>query len=387
MAANDWSTLPLDLLGAIAMKLETLDDFIYFSAVCHTWNRVSSLIKHQWRSIVPWLLLAENTSYNPHCVRKIFNPSNNKCYKLNFPTFGAKCSGSDYGWVAMVDRNLAVCLFNPITKAEIRFPSAETIPDRRPYDEEIDENEEDYISWFLRVYMRKLIVLKVSQNEFIIVVIYDNFDHLAFAKQGDKSWTSVFVKQGYGFRMFDVMAMNGYVFALCSNASLVYWNIEDFQGYELVKPMEHLSSELQMRPFICGLGTLYLVESGCDLLMVLRFKEEVFDSNRKLIPDVYETLRFSVYRLDPKDKRWEEIKDHASLFVGGNSTMSVSAKGLQPNCIYFTDDEFELSSLVTKLGGHDMGVYDIKCKKKWRFYEGDDIRSAYCRPTWFIPQL
>ncbi|XP_074289803.1 putative F-box protein At2g33190 [Silene latifolia] len=390
MAANDWSTLPLDLLGAIAMKLETLDDFIYFSAVCHSWNRVSSLIKHQWRPTVPWLLLAENTSNNPHCVRKIFNPSNNKCYKLNLPEiFGAKCWGSDYGWIAMVDRKLDVRLFNPITKAEIRFPSAETIPNRRPYDEEVDEDEEDYISWFLELYMKKLIVLKVSQNEFVILVIYHSFGHLAFAKPGDKSWTSVFVKKGHGCRMFDVMAMNGYVFALYSNASLVYWNIEDFQGYELVKPMDYLSSELQMSrkyhllPFIHGISKLYLVESDCDLLLVLRFKESMSDDH----PDIYETVGFSVYRLDPKDRRWEEIKDHATLFVGVHSAMSVSAKSLQPNCIYFTDDEFEQCKSRTELGQPDMGVYDIKCEEKWRFYEGDDIRSAYCTPTWFIPQL
>ncbi|XP_074289465.1 F-box protein SKIP23-like [Silene latifolia] len=389
MAAVDWSTLPLDLLGHIAMKLETIEDFIYFSAVCPSWNHVSSLIKHQWRPIpVPWLLLSENTSNNPHCVRKIFNPSNNKCYKLNFPeTFGAKCWGSGYGWVAMVDRKLDVRLFNPITKAEIHFPSVTTIPDQNPYNEEIDENEEKYISWYLRLFMRRLVVLKVAQNEFVIIAI--TIDHLAFAKQGDKSWTSVFIKKDYGIRMFDVVAMNGYVFALYNDASLVYWNIEDFQGHELIRPMEYSLLEFKMfEEFISGLGTLYLVESGCDLLMVLRFKEEMLDSDGNgYHPDVYETFRFLVYRLDTKDRRWEEITDHATLFVGSNSTMSVSAKCLQPNCIYFTDDEFELSNLATELGGHDMGVYDIKCKKKWRFYEGDDICSAYCRPTWFIPQL
>ncbi|XP_074289807.1 F-box protein At2g17036-like [Silene latifolia] len=383
MAAVDWSTLPLDLLGDIAMKLETLEDFIYFSAVCTSWKRVSSLIKHQWKPTVPWLLLAENTSNNPHCVRKIFSPSNNKCYKLNLPEyFGAKCWGSDYGWVAMVDRNFNVRLFNPITKAEIHFPSVKTIPDRPIHEEVHEVTEEEYITWIVGCFLIRLIVLKASETEFVIAVIYGNYDHLAFAKQGDKSWTSVFVKQWYPhIKMFDIVAMDGYVFALYNDASLVYWNITDFQGHELVYPMDYSLSKLEMiKEFRRGLGELYLVQSGCDLLMVLRFKKEV----SRLDVD-YETFSFSVYRLDPKDRRWEEIKDHATLFVGRSSTMSVSATCLQPNCIYFTDDEDDLTP--PGQGGHDMGVYDMKREKKWRFYEGDDIRSVFNTPIWFIPQL
>ncbi|XP_074289396.1 F-box protein SKIP23-like [Silene latifolia] len=379
--AADWSTLPLDPLGYIAIKLETLEDFIYFSVVCRSWNRVSSLIKHQWRPIpMPWLLLAENTSNNPYCVRKIFNPSNNKCYRLNLPeTLGARCWGSDYGWVAMVDRSLNVSLFNPITKAEIRFPSAETIPDRRPYDEEVDGDEQGYISWILTGFLVRLIVLKVSENEFVIVVTYGNNDHLVFCY--------------LGIRVFDVVTMDGYLVALYNDVSLVYWKIMDVQGHELVKPMNYSSSQLEMfdNEFRSGIGTLYLVQSGCDLLMVLRDKEEVMSSDGDGtdydLDIVYETLSFSVYRLDPKHRRWEKIEDHATLFVGGNSTMSVSAKHLQPNFIYFTDDEYELSDFVRELGGHDMGVYDTKCDKIGRFYEGDGIRSEYCRPTWFIPRL
>ncbi|XP_074289442.1 F-box protein SKIP23-like [Silene latifolia] len=390
MANDDWSTLPLDLLGDIAMKMDTIDDYIYFSAVCRSWNRASSLIKEQWKPIrMPWLLLAENTSNNPHCVRKIFNPSNNKCYKLNLPeTLGARCWGSDYGWLAMVDRKLNVRLFNPITKAEIHFPSAGTIPGLPPFNKKKDGNKEGYINWVLRAFFLRLIVLKLSETEFVIVVIHGNFDQLVFAKQGDQSWTSIFVKQEICVRMFDVVAMDGYIFALYNDASLVYWNIEDFRGHELVKPIDYSIRNFEMfKDFRSGIGAVYLVQSGSDLLMVFRFREEVSDSDGNYHPDVYETFGFSVYRLDPKDRKWEEVKDHATLFVGGNSTMSVSAKCLQPSCIYFTDDEMDLSSLVKEFGGHDMGVYDMKSEKKRRFYEGDDIRSAYCPPTWFIPQL
>ncbi|XP_074289808.1 F-box protein SKIP23-like [Silene latifolia] len=394
MAVVDWSTLPLDLLGDIAMRLEMIEDFIYFSAVCSTWKRVSSLIKHQWRPIpVPRLLLSENTSNNPHCVRKIFNPSNNKCYNMNLPeTFGTRCWGSDCGWVAMVDRDLNVRLFNPITKSEIRFPSAETIPDRPPYVEERDGSEEDYINWVLGLFFIRLTVLKVSETEFVIVVLYGDLFQVVFAKNGDQSWTSVFVRQEPCVRICDVVAMDGYIFALYNDATLVYWNIEDFQGHELVKPVDYVISKFKMfQQFLTGIGALYLVQSGSDLLMVLRFRREVPKSggNDHDVHIPYETFRFSVYRLDPKDRRWEKIEDHATLFVGCNSTMCVSAKSLQPNCVYFADDLFDLYGLVEGIGAIDMGVYDIKCEKTWRFYKGDDIGDGevFNPPTWFIPQL
>uniref|UniRef100_A0A803LB61 PGG domain-containing protein n=1 Tax=Chenopodium quinoa TaxID=63459 RepID=A0A803LB61_CHEQI len=57
----DWSKLPHDILGLIALELESIEDCVYFSAVCHSWNCALAMVKLQWcranKPTTPWLLL------------------------------------------------------------------------------------------------------------------------------------------------------------------------------------------------------------------------------------------------------------------------------------------------------------------------------------------
>ncbi|XP_074289466.1 F-box protein At2g05970-like [Silene latifolia] len=393
--AADWSTLPLDLLATIVLKLETFEDFIYFSAVCHWWNHVSSSTKHQWRAIpMPWLLLAENNKNNPDCVRKILNLSNNKCYKFTLPeTFGARCWGSPYGWIAMIDRNFDVQLFNPITKAQIHFPCL------KPLDSGIaaDESVQNYQSWFLGCFANRLIVLKVPQNDdykFVVLVIHEYYQSLAFARQGDQSWTPIFVKSRV--KMVDIVGMEDKVFALYENGSIVFWNVKKFNAHKLIKPKRAAYSPRDriFVEFNRGSNQIYLVRSGSDLLVVLRYIEEVgnADDTDYDYDIVYRTIGFEVYKLNRKAKIWEEIEDlgEVALVVGGNSSMCIfvaHAKGLQRNCIYFSDDQYVFWRRVREHGGHDTGACDFKSGKIWPIYQGDDMRSSFSPPTLFIPQL
>ncbi|XP_074289470.1 F-box protein At2g17036-like [Silene latifolia] len=339
--AVDWFTLPLDLLSFIVLKLETFEDFINFSAVCRCWNHASSSVKHQWsaKPNVPWLLLAENNKDNPICVRKIFNLSNNKCYNLNLPeTFGARCWGSSYGWVAMIiDRNFDVQLFNPITKAQIPFPSLRPLYDG----DESDEDDESYRHWFLSSFADRLIVLKVPQNnnyEFVVLVIHEYYQSLAFARQGDQSWTPIFVKSRV--KMVDIVGMDDKVFGFD-------YDDEDDSDYDDKDDSGYFSR----------------------------------------------TNYFEVYRFKSEDESWEQVEDlgEVALVVGGNSSMCVSvthANGLQRNCIYFTDDlTMCWKTSVRKPGGHDTGVFDLKNGNIRRFYEGGDMHSSFAPPTLFIPQF
>ncbi|XP_074287120.1 putative F-box protein At2g16290 [Silene latifolia] len=390
-----WTALPLDVLGAIAMKLETIEDFICFSAVCRYWNHVSTLIKHQWRPIpVPWLLLAENTHENPGCVRKIFNLANNKCYQLRLPeTFRTRCWGSAYGWVAMIDTGFNCQLFNPLTKAHISFPSLKNIV-IAPQTYE-DEDDEEYICWLLTGSIVRVIVLKVSQNghdEFAIMVLYKDWEAAVFARHGDQSWTPVLVRDSPRHAsMVDVVAMNGHVFVLYEDGQIEFWNVEEFHHLGLVKPRKYSPNTSVVYASFkeTGAETIYLVQSGSDLLMVLRCK---IDLRYKVDDYAYRNNFFEVYRLNPKEKNWEEIEDlgDRALFVGGNASMCVSvthATNLQPGCIYFTDDDYDCWEMQCKPSGRNMGVYDLKNEQVWQFYEGDDTHSNFCPPTLFIPQL
>ncbi|XP_074289810.1 F-box protein SKIP23-like [Silene latifolia] len=390
--ASDFSMLPLDLLGVIALKLETFEDFFKFSAVCRSWNRASSSVKHQWTAtpVVPWLLLAENNQDNPDCVRKIYNLSNNKCYNLNLPeTFGARCWGSPYGWIAMIDRNYDVILFNPITKAQIPFPCLKSVDDGGVK----SKSDGSYQHWFLRCFADRLIVLKVPQNqhyEFVVLVVHVYYRSLSFARQGDQSWTPVLVKSED--QMLDVVGMGDKLFAIYRDGSIVSWNFKEFNALELIKPADYspCGHEFLVEFNRGGCDHTYLVRSGSDLLTVLRYMDQYDHKEDDTIS--FRTVDFEVYRFKSKDKSWEEINDlgEVALVVGGNSSMCVSVahvKGLQLNCIYFTDDECSFWKSVKEPGGHDTGLFDLKTGNIQRFYEGDDMNSSFAPPTLFIPQL
>ncbi|XP_074289460.1 F-box protein SKIP23-like [Silene latifolia] len=399
MAAN-WSSMPLDILTFIAFKLESFDDFIYFSAVCRSWNCASSSIKHQWRPTtpLPWLLLAENTNDNPSCARKILNLNNNKCYNSNLPeTFGARCWGSPYGWVAVAKSDHTIQLVNPITNANISFPSLETILNLR---DTYAQYFTDYNSFCLTDFLRKLVVLEVShagRKEFVIMIIYQANKYLAFARQGDQSWTDILIKEiKETSNIFDVVAMDDHVYVVYDDGEIAYWNVNEFYGLEAIKPMDYSPDKCEIfeAPVHTDIRTVYLIHSGSDLLMVVRYKENVMNEldTHYDYDIIYRTIYFQVYKLNPKERKWEYIEDlgDVMLFVGDNSSMStllVHDKCLQRNCIYFTDDESVEWQMVTEGGGHDMGVYDIKYGQVRRFYEGVDLRSSFCPAIFFIPQL
>ncbi|KAK9742246.1 hypothetical protein RND81_03G158500 [Saponaria officinalis] len=358
--AADWSSLPFDLVCTIALKLETFEDFIYFSVVCRSWNHASSLIKHQWRAspAVPWLLLAENTNKEPKSARKFFNLENNKCYKFNLPEMvEARCWGSVHGWLVMVDYDLNVQLFNPITKARIYFPSAKLFFPY-PNNKEHFDDYEDYIEWFLCFFLVKFIVVKISSGEFVIMVLYDWPKHLAFARHGDHSWTKVVSRNGpdAGIGITDVTSVNENVFALYNDGAVLHWNVKEFGGCGFVKPVNYCPSQFEIfEELEKGLHKIYLVKSDKQLLMILRKKEDVLNVE---LTDygydfVHRTIDFQVYRFNSQDRKWEEIQDFGdvALIVGNNSSMSVSvasSKSMQQSCIYFTDDEYDTLLLIER---------------------------------------
>ncbi|KAK9741517.1 hypothetical protein RND81_03G111700 [Saponaria officinalis] len=330
---EDWSLLPADIIISIALNLNAFEDFICFSLVCRSWNRASSLIKHQWRakSPVSWLLLAENTNENPNCLRKLFNITNDKCYKLSLPeTFGKRCWGSAYGWVAMVDCNLNVELFNPITKAQLYFPSLKAIYKRgmvlgEPLYDGLSEDTnlfEKHFDWFIGETVEPVEYCPPGDPEIFREMSHDD--------------RSIYLVQSH----FDLLMVLRYKDgALISNES-------DLDGNDL--------------------------------------------HNLDNIP--YITIVFKVFKLDHKHKSWEEIEDmdDVALFVGDNYSMCVSPtlfKCFKPNCIYFNDDEANYWCCDARAIGQDMGIFDIKCGQRWQFYRGDDISSSIYPPVWFIPQL
>lgn len=91
----DWSALPVDVLGLILMKLDFVEEMVYFSAVCSSWHCAYSMFKNNWTKNMPWLMLPENTKDNPNSLRKLFCPT--KQNKVVTNSSSPKLLGLDVG--------------------------------------------------------------------------------------------------------------------------------------------------------------------------------------------------------------------------------------------------------------------------------------------------
>ncbi|KAF9623407.1 hypothetical protein IFM89_002991 [Coptis chinensis] len=138
----------------------------------------------------------------------------------------------------------------------------------------------------------------------------------------------------------DIMFYKGMLYALSKRKSLVCFNLEDQKppvGHQMenMMDMDNLISTRCMRP------KHYLVESCGELLMVYRNRDTIYSSDGIK----YVTKSFLVFKLDKSGDalHWLQVDSLGDqmLFLGGNSSMSISAKGIhgfKGNCIYFSDD-------------------------------------------------
>ncbi|XP_074289468.1 uncharacterized protein LOC141614620 [Silene latifolia] len=190
--------------------------------------------------------------------------------------------------------------------------------------------------------------------------------------------------------------MEDKVFGLYEDGSIVSWDVKEFNALEHIKPANYSQCGHKFFLKVNGWTAIltYLVQSGSDLLAVSRFNRQVLidDDIVYNVDYFWRTNDFKVYRFKTEDKSWEKIEDlgEVALVVGGNSSMCVSVthtNGLQPNCIYFTDDLDMCWLSVTKPGGHYTGVFDVKSHEIRQFYEGDDMHSSFAPPILFIPQF
>ncbi|XP_074297034.1 putative F-box protein At5g55150 [Silene latifolia] len=401
---GNWSELDYDLLGEIVLKLDAIQDFVHFSVVCRSWNRASSLVKSKWKPSMPCLLLAENHTENPAFLRKILSLDNDKCYQLSLPhTFGARCWGSNCGWVVTIDLSRQIYMYNPFTKARLGLPPQPTLPNQDP---PLDNEEEDAILTRM-VSIRKAIVVK-DGNDLIVLAMHSNWKRfLSFARPGDVTWTPIvppWPVEGtpailpFSQRTADVVCKDGSILILYEDASVGGLDLSDLsksrKSEHFVKAKQFLpSSEVFKNRLNKHLQEMYFVESLGKLLIVLRHKRNVWDPDSQVNEDeIYKTDRFEVFAFDSEARKWEQVTElgDVALFVGDNQSISVRAsdcRNCKSNCIYFTDDCDEFWNLPPKFGGHDIGFFDLADGKFHQFYGGDDVNSDFCTPFWFMPHF
>lgn len=98
------------------------------------------------------------------------------------------------------------------------------------------------------------------------------------------------------------------------------------------------------------------------------------------------TIWYNAYKLDWSEGKWIKVKDleDRMLFLGGNTSFSVSAFDFpnpngKSNCIYFTD-----SAYYGDMGAHDFGVLSLEAEP---LYPRDSSQSVFSSPIWALPAL
>ncbi|KMS94646.1 hypothetical protein BVRB_016670 [Beta vulgaris subsp. vulgaris] len=380
---SDWSMLPDELLGIIACKLDSAEDLISFSVVCHSWHYVYSTYKTDWTPKMPWLMLSENIDDNPDYSRKFFCPTKEKYYQIKVPqTFGARCWGSSCGWIVTLHLSLEMYLFNPLTRAQFPLPSFLTLS-HQPEDEELDP------LWLRQMWVENLFVFADQNGDFIVIVIYGCWrGFIAYARPSDQTWIpflDITLRERF-LRAQDVTCCRSKIIILYDQGVLGIAEMSAFQNSQPV--FVSIYNAVPTKDFSLSqfYGQIYLLESYGDLFLVLRHKDLIEGDLW------YETCYFEVHKFDFDGTRWEDFKDigDLSLFVGNDCAMSVRAsltKNCKSNCIYFTDDEFQFWDIAKRYGGHDMGIYYLVNKEIENVYEGNDTRSTFCPPLLFMPKF
>ncbi|XP_074294711.1 uncharacterized protein LOC141622584 [Silene latifolia] len=446
MITVDWSKLTLELLVRIVeTHLPAVEDVIMFSSVCNSWNRAAracdkSKLRVNWSRQMPWLMLTDGNdsefcdeyehkelvdelyidegddefeSYyrlnevplqkalydNKRMLLNLSNNGRNKLYCLSLPeTYGKACWGSRCGWIVTLGLDREMQLFNPLTKSQLPLPSQTTFgyPCTSAQSKTIRA-----------MFFSKVVVLRLPQDDndnipWLVVAIHSVNSHVGIARPGDASWTHIhnpYYSDPDDPPITDVIycnKMKSLVF-IDESASLFYYDVHNpKQPKELkvcLKVQGILFSEQQVDTQI------YLVESGDDLLAIVRCKKSSsWEPNHVHGINCHNNDNFRVFRSGFATTRsWEELKDgigNVAVFVGGNETMCIDASigGCRSNCIYFSDvhresyrnrlyyfDEGEVSS--------HLGVFNFNTKTTESFYNWKIRESPYCSPFWFTPSI
>lgn len=129
MNCSDWSRLPPELWCTVLANLP-LAEYVRCSAVCKLWHSI--IIDDKVCSPkpeAPWLLLP-GLYGRRGIIRKLFTINACKVRSISMPELSnSKVIGSSNGWLLTVDLTDASSrAFNPVTRAQINFPPARTLP-------------------------------------------------------------------------------------------------------------------------------------------------------------------------------------------------------------------------------------------------------------------
>ncbi|XP_049378393.1 probable F-box protein At1g65740 [Solanum stenotomum] len=369
----DWANLPKDLIARIANRVEVIEDFIAFGAVCTSWRIVATKDNFDVLSPqVPLLMLADKDE--DHC-QIIYSLSKKKVS----PIFLPEVRGSDYvsikeGWLCTVVNDTGeMNLLHPFSREKIHLPSLNALLN-------FHDRVGSEINHWGCIDIAVLSANPSLTSDYILMVHhYGPVNCLAFWRSGDLNWTHI-----------DAANFTGGVSAIVYHKGEFYsmTHCGKVRAYEVARPnisdqpivKTRLVVEMDEYSFSPHVAEYYLVELSGTLLLVAKF----IKSNSDNPYSTYHISKFKVHELDLiRGELKEEMKilGNVSMFLGNNWASCIDSSkfsGVKPNHIYFADKWLFYS------GNTDMGAYNLEDRKIKSFYHG---RRSICSPTWVMPSL
>ncbi|XP_019244476.1 PREDICTED: F-box/kelch-repeat protein At1g57790-like [Nicotiana attenuata] len=338
----NWSELQYDVLVHVAKRLNLIEDYLNFAAVCKPWRRAAT--KNNFNSDlprVPWLMLAEEENNKEeggeaNTCRKFFSLYNGMILKKRIPNARGKRCMESMGWLIAAGKDEGeITLLHPFSGVQIQLPHPNTT---KGYNCQLTV---DPWTFFHKA------VLSASPSktsDYVLMVIEANNKYLSFWRPGDLRWTRIMKEDNPALHR-DVVYFNGKFYA-------VQW-----LGHVLVCDVTGAE------PMAQKVARLPLDQIGDEL----------------------------VYKLDIAAGKLTETKElgDRAIFFGANASLSVQASqfpGIKPNCIYFTDDRYDTYGYYVEGGGLDMGVYNLADDTIQPHYKGVSL-SPLTPPTWVTPTL
>ncbi|KAL5721441.1 hypothetical protein ACHQM5_005088 [Ranunculus cassubicifolius] len=354
MGRVDWSEVPEDLLAAIARRFHTVIDYVNAARVC----------KNEAVEVENFRGFAEFRSNNRGTT---------KVCDLYLPEIHqSRCIGSTGNWLILINLDLQIYIFNPFTKNQVHFPSQSTLPDQYYEGYEEDDEENPFTNELLRdFFITKAFLSSPDSKGIIAMVIYGLKKKFAIARPVEnQSWTPI----THIAASDDVIFFRGKFHSVHSDGVIVAFHIDEIDYSNPIVQIVALLKNL-------SLGKHYLVEWSGRLLIVTRLF--INQENNQF----YETNGFKLQLYDIDKRECTEIKHlgHHSLFLGFNTSVSLSASDDSPferTCIYFTEDCIQVKNMES---GHDMGVFHLDDGTIKPLCDG--VSTSHCSPpVWIIPK-
>ncbi|XP_058203106.1 F-box protein SKIP23-like [Rhododendron vialii] len=368
----DWAELHQDLLAFIAKRIGLLEDFISFARVCKSWCSVAVKRNFNGSRQTPWLMLAgeeeeEAENLITSDYRRFISITNGELIgRIMLPEAKGKRCLESLGWFVTISETGDMSLLNPMSRVQISLPHITTF--------------KNYVEGLPTIFniVQKAVLSSVpspSSKDYALMVIYEG----------------------------------------CLYPGAILWARRWGKDFCLRRLGSNPTKAREVgqigAPKFIGPKQLYIVESQGELLIVVRDGCDISFADEKdhesfMKGSLEETLynfdeprihygvqEFRVFKVDLLSDGWtseliQSLGDNA-LFLGDSSSISIEASkfpGIRPNCIYYTDDNWEAYIYSKQGGGKDTGIYNLEDRSRTAFYQGVS-RSRVCPPLWVSPSF